>query len=456
MRRARPSGEVLAAIAVLMLAPTMGRGQGFGLNEIGSCAVARAYATTGVPCQDASVIFWSPAAAATLSSLSVYGGGAAIAVLGGFTADTTLTSYDADPPTAAAPHLFVNYGGRLGNHGASIGIGAYVPYGLTSQWGPDFPGRFEAQKAQLQTVYIQPNVAFEIVRGVLSVGGGPVIGYSTVELRQSLDFSTIPVPVLGVPPGTTFGDLGFAQGTEFGRTKLSGHATAYGFTVGAQLRPTPDLEIGARFLSALTFKYDNATATFTQVPTGLVLAGGNPLGLPAGTPVDSVIAPEFRSGGALVTQPVSTRIVHPLQVEAGVGYTGFRHTTLDVDYEYIGYQSFQNLPVTFGGPAAALSRVLLEDFHDSWSVRGSIEHVFGDSARGGGRHGARRLWLRPGAGPRCHGHPAPARHEPLQRVDRHRGADRAGAGDRRRVSPRIHQRPPRADRRADVDRADGC
>ena len=32
--------------------------------------------------------------------------------------------------------------------------------------------------------------------------------------------------------------------------------------------------------------------------------------------------------------------------------------------------------------AAALSRVLLEDFHDSWSVRGSIEHVFGDSASG--------------------------------------------------------------------------
>jgi long-chain fatty acid transport protein len=383
MRRACPSrGVLFAAIAILALAPGGARGQGFGLNDIGSCAVARAYATAGVPCRDASVIFWSPGAAATLPGFSVYGGGAAIAVLGGFTADTTLTHYAANPPTAVPPHLFVNYAGQLGGHGASIGIGAYVPYGLTSQWRPDFPGRFEAQKAQLQSIYVQPNVAFEIVRNVLSVGGGPVIGYSTVELRQSLDFSTIPVPSASVPPGTTFGDLGFAQGTEFGRTKLSGHATAYGFTFGAQLRPVHDLQIGARFLSALTFKYDNATATFTEVPTGLVLAGGNPLGLPAGTPVDSIIAPEFRSGGPLVTQPVSTRIVHPLQVEAGVGYTGFRQTTLDIDYEYIGYQSFQNLPVTFGGPAAVLSRVLLEDFHDSWSVRGSIEHVFGDSASG--------------------------------------------------------------------------
>ena len=34
-----------AAPAVLAAAPRVARGQGFGLNDIGSCAVARAYAT---------------------------------------------------------------------------------------------------------------------------------------------------------------------------------------------------------------------------------------------------------------------------------------------------------------------------------------------------------------------------------------------------------------------------
>lgn len=377
------------ATAVLLAVPARATfGQGFGLNDIGSCAVARAYATAGAPCQDASIIFWSPGAAATLPGFSAYVGGAAIGVTGGFTADTTLTRYGSNVPTSVPPHLFVNYGGRFVGRGASVGIGVYVPYGLTSQWSPNFPGRFEAQKAHLQSIYIQPNVAIEVVRGILTIGGGPVIGRSSVELRQSLDFSAVPVPSLLVPPGTTFGDLGFAQGTEFGRTKLSGSATAYGFTVGAQLTPFPDLvpglQIGVRFLSALTFTYDNATATFTQVPTGLVLAAGNPLGAPAGTPVDAFVAPEFQPGGPLVTQRVSTRIVHPLQIEGGVGYTGIRQTTLDIDYEYIGYQSFQNLPVTFGGPAglAGLDRVLLEDYRDSWSVRGSAEHTFGDPIGG--------------------------------------------------------------------------
>jgi long-chain fatty acid transport protein len=388
MRMVCPLGNfAFAAAAVLVTIPHVVRGQGFGLNDIGSCAVARAYATTGAPCRDASTIYWNPGAAATLPGLSVYAGGDIIGVLGGFTADTTLHHYAANVPTAVVPSVFVNYGGQLGSHRASAGLGVYVPYGLTSQWNPDFPGRFEAQKASLRTVYIQPNVAIEVIHDVLSVGGGPIIAHSSVELDQALDLSA--VPVAAAPGSPTFGQLGIPQGTAFALAKLNGSATGYGFTIGALFRPVHDFQIGARFLSAVTFRYDNATANFTQLPTGLIVAGGNPFGLPAGTPVDSIVAPQFRTGGALVTQPVTTRIVHPLQAEAGVGYTGLQQTTLDVDYAYIGYQSFQNLPVIFGGAAGAagLDRILLEDYTSSWSLRGSAEHVFGDSGGITGRAG---------------------------------------------------------------------
>ena len=44
----------------------------------------------------------------------------------------------------------------------AYGIGLYVPFGLTSQWGEEFPGRFAAQKASLKTLYVQPNVAFQL------------------------------------------------------------------------------------------------------------------------------------------------------------------------------------------------------------------------------------------------------------------------------------------------------
>ena len=380
--RIRCSLRIVAFIApaVMAVAPRAAHGQGFGLNDIGSCAVARAYATTGSPCRDASTIYWNPGAAATLPGLSVYLGGDIIGVNGGFTADTPLRHYSANVPTLFVPSAFLNYGAQLGARRASVGIGIYVPYGLTSQWPSNFPGRFEAQTASLRTIYFQPNVAIEIIPGVLSVGGGPVIGHSDVVLDQALDLSAVGVP----GEGATFGQLGIPQGTEFGIAKLNGSATAYGFSAGALFRPGHDFQIGARFLSALTFDYNNATARFQQVPTGLILAGNNAFNVPGGTPVDAILAPQFSDTGALSRQGVRTRIVHPLQAEGGVAYTGLPQTTFDVDYAYIGYQSFQNLPVTFTGPAGAagLSRILLEDYTSSWSLRGSAEHIFGETEHG--------------------------------------------------------------------------
>src|SRR5579862_4013344 len=239
------SAVALIGLAALSSGPARTVGaQGFGLNDIGSCAVARAYAATGAPCHDASVIYWNPGAAATLPGLSVYAGDAGIGVNGGFTADTTLHRFPSNEAVSFPPHVFVNYGAKVGDHAASIGIGAYVPYGLTSQWNADFPGRFEAQKASLQTLYIQPTISIEVVPHMLSIGGGPVVGHSSVELDQALDLSQAEVPG---GHGATFGELGSAGGTEFGLAKIKGSATAYGWTVGALFRPIPTVQIGARF-----------------------------------------------------------------------------------------------------------------------------------------------------------------------------------------------------------------
>ena len=48
------------ALAIVGL-PGGARAQAFGLNEIGSCALARGFAVTGAPCDDGSSIYWNPA-----------------------------------------------------------------------------------------------------------------------------------------------------------------------------------------------------------------------------------------------------------------------------------------------------------------------------------------------------------------------------------------------------------
>jgi len=343
--------------------PGIARAQGFGLNEIGSCALARGFATTGAPCDDASSIYWNPGAVPKTHGLTALAGVAAIKLAGDFTQDTTLATHDMDVSTEWVPHLFVNY---RTSGSVAYGLGVYVPYGLTSQWSDDFPGRFAALKASLHTIYVQPNVSYAFSDD-WSVGIGPVFGFSSVELIQSVDLSQQKTPA-----GPTFGQLGIPKRTEFARATLKGNANAFGVNLGVHGRINSSWEVGARFLSQMLFKYDDADATFQQIPTGLVLAANNPLQLPGGTPVDALLAPQFTS--ALAAQKVKTRIMHPAQVQFGLGYNGFQNTTISLDYAWVGWKSFKELPVDFQG--GATDRLLFENYNNTSALRLGVEHRY--------------------------------------------------------------------------------
>lgn len=357
------------ALAMLAL-PAAAGAQAFGLNEIGSCAIARGFANTGAPCDDASSIYWNPGAMPSRPGLSVLAGASVISIKGDFIQDTTGRTYPGTPPTATVPHFFLNYRGA---GKMAYGVGVYVPYGLTSQWNTDFPGRFAAQKVSLQTIYVQPNLSYQISPN-WSIGGGPVIGHSSVELVQGLDLSTVPTG----PGGPTFGQLGVPKRTQFGEATLKGSAMAYGVDLGLHGRLTPTWEMGLRFLSQVTFKYDDADATFRPVSTGLstVTPINSPFPVPAGTPFDSLVAGQFVSG-SLQSQKVATQIQHPAQVQLGFGYTGFQNTTVSAEYAYVGWKSFKELPVDFTGSSAATTapdKVLTENYNNTSSLRLGVEH----------------------------------------------------------------------------------
>jgi long-chain fatty acid transport protein len=363
--------RLLLALAVL-LAPGAAGAQGFGVNEIGSCAVARSYAVVGAPCADASTIFWNPAFAATLRGWSVLGGLALIDLSGDFERDTLRTEYETTAPIAPVPHLFVNY--NAPNSRRSVGLGVYVPYGLTMEWGDDFPGRFQAQRASIATIYVQPNFGFRI-NDAWAIGGGPIFAHSTVELKRSVDLSEQPTPLAGV----TFAQVGIPRRTEFARANLDGSAIGVGGQIGVHGRLSPDWTVGARFMLPIWFEYAG-DVTFSQVTTGLIVGGAlpspttgfNPPLIPAGTPVDQAVASQF-TAGALVPQRVRTKIVHPGQIQAGFGYTGFPNLALAVDYAWVGWKQLNQIVLDFQGPAP--DATLIQDYNHSSAIRIGAEYA---------------------------------------------------------------------------------
>ena len=371
----RATRSLLWSTAAVLLPAFVGA-QGFALNEIGSCAVGRSFAVTAGGCSDASLIFWNPAATIRLDGWSALAGAASITLKGAFTRDTTGRRYESDVPTAIVPHVFVNHhtkGSKL-----SLGAGVYVPYGLTSQWGDSFPGRFTSKKASLQTIYVQPNAAWQL-NDRWSIGGGPIWAHSSVELEQAIDLSSnVAAAATATTPAVTFAQLGIAKGTEIGRAHIKGNGNGFGGQFGVMGKVTDNWTVGARYLLPITFKYDNADATFSQINTGLVLAAALP-GIPAGTKVDNLVAPSFLATGRLSTQHAKTQITHPAQAQVGFNYAGMKDWNVEVDYQWTQWSKFKDLPVTFD--TASLSKTLIEDYNNSSALRISAERGFANQAR---------------------------------------------------------------------------
>ena len=332
-----PLTAALTALLVLMLAPVPVQAQGFGVYEQGACSMGRAETGVAAPCDDGSALFFNPAGIAGQPGITVSAGATAVIVSGDFTADRTGATTDLDNDPIIVPHLFLTYGI---NDDWAAGLGVFVPYGLGTQWPQSFEGAFLGYDNSLQSIYVQPTLAYEVTDR-LAVGAGFDVVFGHVELNQLADLSTVEAQ-----PGITFGNLGIPFHTAFADAKLEGSGIGIGGNIGARFAATDWLDLGVRFQTPVTVTYEG-TATFEQVDTGLVLSAGNPLGAPPGLPLDVVLGPQFAPGGQLVEQDIETEITLPAMFVAGTKVQATPALALYFDYQWTGWSSFDVIELDF-------------------------------------------------------------------------------------------------------------
>jgi long-chain fatty acid transport protein len=369
---------LLLGVAGWLWTPSSSHAQGFGVFEQGTCVMARAGATVADGCGDGSSIYFNPAHLAGTDGFTASFGATVIDVGGDFTYDpgaqrsTTIDQVDLDNDLIPVPHAYLTYGltEKIG-----LGLGTYVPYGLETQWparlsdGTVFDGAFEGFNNQLQSFYIQPTISYQITPD-LSVGAGPVVAISSVELNQFQDLSQTATP----GGGPTFGQLGVPFHTAFARSNLdANNEFGLGANIGVSYQVSDRVTFGARYTTPITVEYEGE-ATFEQVETGLTLPVPIELGgqtLPAGTPLDNVLAPQFSGDGSLTTQSVETEITFPMQLVAGVSVQATDKLMLLADYQFTGWSSFDELPLEFG---QLEDRARTEDYEDTHGIRVGAEY----------------------------------------------------------------------------------
>src|SRR5256886_2217749 len=282
------------ALLLLAGAPSLVAAQGFGVYEQNTCTMARAGVAAAHPCADGSAIFFNPAGLGGLSGNRFSIGTTLIGAQGNFTDDILGRRTDLDNPIIPVPNVYLTH---ALSPDLTAGIGLFVPYGLQTNWPTEgFEGRFVGYHTDVRSIYIQPTLGYQVTPK-LKLGAGVAYITSRLELRQRADFSQQFVPA-GVPPGTTFGALGFPTGSDFADAKLRATGSGFAVNFGGIIKVSDRLSIGGHWLTRRQIDYDG-TVDFTQIPTGLTLPTGNPLGLPAGTPVDALVLSEFSPGGPL-------------------------------------------------------------------------------------------------------------------------------------------------------------
>lgn len=233
-----------AATSLLALA-SQASAAGFYLQEQSAKGTGRAYSGEAADKGVASV-WWNPAAIAGLDRSEVYGSVSGILVNSEVNDDgSTITR----PGQAAAP-----VGGRADiddpiNNGVlpaggvawkmtdnvTLGLSVASPFSFTSYYRGDSWTRYDALKSRLLTADIQGTVAVH-VNDWLDLGAGASLVYTDATLTSAMPNLS---PLLAD-----------------GRQELTGDGWDAGWTVGAQVHPTPDFTIGASYRSKVEHDLD--------------------------------------------------------------------------------------------------------------------------------------------------------------------------------------------------------
>lgn len=260
----------------------------------------------------------------------------------------------------------------------SVGVGLSVPFGLETDYRPDWVGRYTALRTKLTTFDIQPTIAYRLWNR-LSLGISLDVQRASARLTQAIDFglaaqqplaqfyAALPTVLAGrgVPPAAIPGviaatraaytNVGFIPGGLDGVSEVQGDDWSVGFTVGAMfeyLKAAPNESsflqegrVGFSYRSAIDHTLEG-DADFRRVP--LITAPGAPVQFPSPTALQDIF----------FSQNASAALDLPDIFRFGAYQRFARQFALLGDITWTRWNRLQDVPIVFenaGTPESVLN-----------------------------------------------------------------------------------------------------
>ncbi len=229
-------------------------GSGFQVRENSAAALGSAFAGAAVSSEDPSAIANNPAAMIGLSGNQVSGDittviPSAVFSGSGLTAARRPISGGNGGDAGSAQPVPAAYGFYDAAPDLKFGLALTAPFGLETQYDSGWVGRYQAIKSDIETININPNVAYRVADW-LSVGGGPAIQHAHTEFSNAINATTIvrlANPLL--PAGFTLPD---------GTARVTGESWSVGYVLGALVEVSPGTRLGASYRSQISHRIEGA------------------------------------------------------------------------------------------------------------------------------------------------------------------------------------------------------
>jgi long-chain fatty acid transport protein len=315
---------------------------GYALKEQSPTAQGNAFAGATAGADDVSYMFFNPAALGWVDKAQV----AAVATLiapksemksasGSTIFGTPIDGSTSDDDIGENAVVPAFYAAVPLPAGVRFGLGVNVPFGLETSYGHDWVGRYHAVKSELQTVNINPALAWRPV-GWFSAGVGFQAQYADGTLSNAIDFGTVGA-ANGIPGAVPGGQDGFAR--------LHGDDWAYGWNAGAIVQPLAGTRLGVSYRSEID-----------HTLRGDVDFSGD----------DAGIANFIRGvSGAFTDTDADLSLTTPATLSFGLHQDLTERVAVMAEAQWTDWSVFDQLTIKFDNPSQPDS-VTEEEWQDTW------------------------------------------------------------------------------------------
>ncbi|MBA4250235.1 MAG: hypothetical protein C0425_00105 [Chlorobiaceae bacterium] len=302
---------------------------GFQTGTQGARAMGMGHAFVGLA-SDPSAMYFNAAGIANLKGMNFMAGTTFIMPTVNFTGPTPL---EIESETVARTFTPINFYGTYAlDNGFTFGVAVFNPYGLGSEWPATWVGKSLAVETELRTFYINPTVAYKFSDN-FQIG----LGFNYI-ISSILFYQVIDIPAIPVAPGVTL-----PAAPNVGVNLEGDGKAAYTFNIGLLYKPMDKLSIGLAYRHEAKIDFEG-DLTFQSLPK-----------------THAALFPEGK-GTSSLTMPYDLRV--------GLSYLATEDLTLNLDAQYVGWESYEALAVDFDKNTPAWTDLkTLKNWENSFTLR---------------------------------------------------------------------------------------